>query len=399
MDLFASYLLDTLAVLFAIPAIMLVIELTAALVQFTPQGRGQSEINARPRIAVLVPAHNESNGILATLEDIKSQINSDDRLVVIADNCVDDTAAVSAAAGAEVIERKDPSRTGKGYALDFGLEQLRQDPPPVVIIIDADCHVAGGTIDQLAKVCAKTHRPVQAVDLMTAPENSTINHRVAEFAWRVKNWVRPLGLWALNLPCQLMGTGMAFPWEIVTSAHLASGSIVEDLKLGLDLAHIGYPPLFCPSAKVTSHFPSSIAGTQSQRKRWEQGHIHMILTTGPRFIYEAIMRGDLQLFVLTLDLTIPPISLLAILLAAMCSIAGLAAVCGLSSAPLIISASCSVALILAIFLSWLKYGRDVLPTSSTLSIVSYTLSKISIYCQLLSGNVTSSWVRTDRKIK
>ena len=52
----------------------------------------------------------------------------------------------------------------------------------------------------------------------------------------MKNWVRPLGLSNLNLPCQLMGTGMAFPWELIRSANLASGSIVEDTKLGLELA-------------------------------------------------------------------------------------------------------------------------------------------------------------------
>ena len=54
---------------------------------------------------------------------------------------------------------------------------------------------------------------MQILDLMTAPEDSPINYRVAEFAWRVNNWVRPLGLAALGLPCQLMGTGMAFPWD------------------------------------------------------------------------------------------------------------------------------------------------------------------------------------------
>jgi hypothetical protein len=89
-------------------------------------------------------------------------------------------------------------------------------------------------------------RPVQSLYLMTAPCESAINHQVAEFAWRLKNQVRPLGLRALGLPCQLMGTGMAFPWDIIRSAELASGFIVEDLKLGLDLADAGHPPVFCP---------------------------------------------------------------------------------------------------------------------------------------------------------
>ena len=105
----------------------------------------------------------------------------------------------------------------------WGLRHLGMDPPDIVIIVDADCRLADSAIDRLAAACAVTHRPVQALDLMTAPDESPINFRVAEFAWRLKNWVRPLGLRALGLPCQLMGTGMAFPWDLIRSADLASG--------------------------------------------------------------------------------------------------------------------------------------------------------------------------------
>ena len=126
-------------------------------------------------------------------------------------------------------------------------------------------------------------------------------------AGRVKNWVRPLGLMALKLPCQLMGTGMAFPWDVVRSADLASGRIVEDLKLGLDLALSGSPPLFCPSAVVTSEFSVSVKGADAQRERWEYGHINLILTLAPRLLYLAILRGNLGLLALTLDMAVPPL--------------------------------------------------------------------------------------------
>ena len=82
---------------------------------------------------------------------------------------------------------------------------------------------------------------------MICSPNSAQRTRVREFAWRVKNWVRPLGLSSLGLPCQLMGTGMAFPWEVIADARLATGSLAEDLKLGLELAANGHPPVFCPS--------------------------------------------------------------------------------------------------------------------------------------------------------
>src|SRR5262249_1158907 len=152
---------------------------------------------------VLVPAHNESIGLLPTLADIKAQMRASDRVVVVADNCTDDTAAVAAAAGAEVVARNDPDRKGKGYALAWGLRHLGLHPPEIVSMVDADCRLGVTAVDRLAGACAMTRRPVQALNLVISSDESPINSRVAEFAWRVKNWVRPCGLRALGLPCQL----------------------------------------------------------------------------------------------------------------------------------------------------------------------------------------------------
>jgi cellulose synthase/poly-beta-1,6-N-acetylglucosamine synthase-like glycosyltransferase len=394
---FVSYFLVTLAILLAVPVAMLLLEIVAALTLPAHKIAPHAKSTIRQHVAVLVPAHNESTGILFTLEDVKPQLRPGDRLLVVADNCTDDTAAVAATAGAETINRDEPTKKGKGYALDFGLKHLSLDPPQIVIVIDADCRVEEGAIDRLATTCATTHRPVQALDLMIAPDDSPINYRVAEFAWRVKNWVQPLGLSALNLPCQLMGTGMAFPWELIRSADLASGSIVEDLKLGIELTQAGSPPLFCPSACVKSYFPLSIEGAKNQRKRWETGHISMILTTVPRFIYEAVSRRNMGLLALTIDLAIPPLSLLVILLAGMSLVAGLTILFALSPLALIISATCFMALVLAILLSWLKYARDILPPSAILLVASYVFAKLPIYRHLLSGSAAPRWTRTDRE--
>src|SRR5690242_4125823 len=125
---FISYLLGSLALLLAIPVCMLVLEIFAALI--LPRNNSLiQQNNTRNQVAVLVPAHNESTGILSTLTDIKGQLQTGDRLIVIADNCVDDTALVATSAGVEVIKRDEPTKMGKGYALDFGLRQLRHDPP------------------------------------------------------------------------------------------------------------------------------------------------------------------------------------------------------------------------------------------------------------------------------
>ena len=395
--IFISFFLTALAILFAIPAVIFFIEIFAAIALPQRDYPVSTSNRSQQRVAVLVPAHDESAGLLPTLSDIKLQIRAGDRLLVVADNCTDDTIAVAAAAGAEVVERNEPERKGKGYALAWGLRHLGVDPPEIVIVIDADCRLAEGMIDRLASACAATHRPVQALDLMIAPNGCPIDFKVAEFAWRVKNWVRPLGLTALGLPCQLMGTGMAFPWDVIGSVNLASGSTVEDLKLGLDLALARNPPLFCPFPGVSSDFPVTVEGARSQRQRWEQGQIATIAVVVPRFIFFAVMRGDLNLLALALDAAIPPLSLLAILVTIMLVVAGLATVLGVSSVALPVSVVSFVALVGGIFLSWLRYGRDILQPSSIFLMFTYVVGKLPFYIRILSRKFNSEWVRTDRR--
>jgi cellulose synthase/poly-beta-1,6-N-acetylglucosamine synthase-like glycosyltransferase len=387
----ASYLLAALAILLAIPTLTFLFETIAAIA--LPQPPGPSGPH-RLRIAALVPAHNESASILPTLTDIRQQLQGRDRLVVVADNCNDDTAAVAAAAGAEVAERHDTERVGKGYALDFGLAHLAADPPEIVIIIDADCRLADRAIEELATTCSATHRPVQALYLMGPPSHTTINYAAAEFAWRIKNWIRPLGLRALGLPCQLVGTGMAFPWDVIRKANIADGHIVEDLKLGLELAQFGDPPIFCPTAMVNSEFSVSVTGAQTQRMRWEHGHM-AIIGTVPQLLYRALAQHNWPLLALALDISVPPLALLGLLALAVTALAGLAAAVGFSPTALFIGASNVAALAFAVFVVWLRHGRDLLPLPALFSLVTFVVGKIPLYLQSLRRR-QSTWIRTDR---
>jgi cellulose synthase/poly-beta-1,6-N-acetylglucosamine synthase-like glycosyltransferase len=394
---FFSFILAAIAFLLAVLVFIFLIEVFAAVALPQRQRPSPPAKYSDGKVAVLVPAHNESTGLLPTLEDIKAQLRPADRLLVVADNCTDDTGAVAATAGADVISRNDLERTGKGYALAWGLRHLEVNPPDIVIVIDADCRLADTLIARLAAACAMTHRPVQALDLMIAPEDSPISSRVAEFAWRVKNWVRPLGLKALGLPCQLMGTGMAFPWEVIRSTELASGLIVEDLKLGLDLAVAGNAPVFLPSARVTSEFPSSPEGTLAQRRRWEQGHLGMILTMVPRLIVLAIRQTNLDLLALALDVAVPPLSLLATLVLVVFVLSALATLLGFASTAILVSTVSLVAFVIGVLLSWLKFGRDVLPPSAILLIAPYIIRKLPLYGRILFQRSRSQWIRSDRK--
>ena len=392
----ANSLLLCVAILLAVPVLVFFVEIVAGCVLQQRDRFAHLDGETAHRVAVLIPAHNESAGLLPTLADVKTQLRNTDRIVVVADNCTDDTSTVAAGAGSEVVERKEPGKMGKGFAIARGLQYLAADPPDILIVIDADCRLAHDTLDKLAAACAFSGRPVQGNYIMAAPANAPIGMRVAEFAHLVKDTVRPLGLKALGLPCQLMGTGMAFPWKVIRSVDVASGLLIEDLKLGLDLALAGYPPEFCPSATLMSEFPSSSQGIQSQRLRWERGHLGMILLFAPRLILISIMRGNTALLAQSLDAAVPPVILLAILVVGLTLLAALTMLLNGSPTALIIGSVSTFCLFLGIFLAWFKYGRQNLPARAALAILAYVFSKLHVYGRILSSKSGSQWTRTDR---
>jgi cellulose synthase/poly-beta-1,6-N-acetylglucosamine synthase-like glycosyltransferase len=241
----------------------------------------------------------------------------------------------------------------------------------------------------------KRNRPVQCLDLMLSPTGAGLKAKIAEFAWVVKNQVRPLGYARLGLPCQLMGTGMAFPWSAISKINLANGNLAEDMKLGIDLSKSGDSPLFYEDALVTSYFPSASEAQATQRTRWEHGHLNMILKQAPRLILQSIVDGDKDLLAITLDLCVPPLALLVVMLAGLAAVSGFAYVSGVTYIPLLIAGSSIAILAAAIALAWWGWGRRIISLFTFLLIPVYVLSKIPHYIGFLF-NREKKWVRTDR---
>ena len=387
-----TWLLSLVALCIFVPALVLFAQVLLACL---PVRSRTDEDGRRPRVAVLVPAHNEALIIRSTLASVAPQLLAQDRLLVVADNCTDDTAQLARSAGAEVVERDNDLLRGKGYALDFGVRHLAQRPPEVVIIVDADCQVGEGAIDLLARRCLEASRPVQALYLMRAPAGAGLKVQIAEFAWRVKNLVRPRGWARLGLPCQLMGAGMAFSWRDLVAVDLANGHLVEDLKLGLDFCRIGKPPLFCPDAQVTSQFPLSQEGLSSQRTRWEHGHLGVILAEVPKLLVSAVTRRNAPLLAMTLDLLVPPLALLVMALVGVACVAWLAALLFGITAPAWVATGALVMVGVAVLLAWGRFSRELIPFSVLLYAPFYAARKIPLYLGFLIKRQVE-WVRSKR---
>lgn len=385
-----------------LPALLTVMwftEVLAGCVALRNEGSARfAEPNAPShRSTVLIPAHNEGAGILPTLHDVQAQLGPRDDILVVADNCTDDTAAIARRAGAEAIVRTDPERRGKGYALEFGVLHLGQNPPDVVIVLDADCRLGDNALRLLSASAMATMRPAQSLYLMHAPDGAPTGKSLSLFAWRVKNWIRPLGLKLFGLPTQLVGTGMAFPFNQLAGRDLGNSRLAEDCALGIALASAGHPPLFVSDAKVYSHFPVSQTGSESQRERWEKGHLDNIIDLVPGALLKSLSLGSLGLAAMAIDMAVPPLSLLVLVTTACVMLGGAAFGLGASPVALVIPLLSLLLLAVGTVLAWRVVGRDVLPARDLLLLPLHAIRKLGFYYGIASGRASSSWIRTDRK--
>jgi cellulose synthase/poly-beta-1,6-N-acetylglucosamine synthase-like glycosyltransferase len=386
-----ALLLGTIAGLLGIPILVFTLECFAALL---PHRSPALSLN-RPRIDVLMPAYNEALGIADTLNTVLPQLVEGDRLIVIADNCNDQTAAIAQSMGATVAERHNLERQGKGYALAHGLTLISAQPPAVVVMLDADCTVHPGTIDHIARVAIAQQRPVQALYLLTQPAQPEPKSAVSALAFIVKNWVRPRGLDCLGLPCFLTGTGMAFPWAVINSVSLGTNNIVEDMQLAVDLAIAGYPPKFCLAGQITGQLPQQPLAAVSQRMRWEHGHLKTLLTQVPRLWTAGWQQKRIDLLAMAGDLSVPPLSLLVMLWGVLTTIAGLASQLGMPWWPVQLLVLEGLGLLSSILVAWLRFGRDRLPLQALLAVPLYLLWKIPLYVAFVFRPQTR-WIRTER---
>ncbi len=392
--MFALVPLAIVGLAISLVSLLLLVEIASSALR--PRARRIRAGEAPPRYVVLIPAHNEAELIGATVRRAVRQLNAGSRLLVVADNCDDATARLARAAGAEVIERQDPARRAKGYALAYGVAHLASEPPQALIVMDADCRAGDGTFDLLARRTVATMRPVQSVNLMVPPARATLRLRMAAFAWAVRNHLRPAGLARLSLPCQLTGTGMAFAWPLLERVNFATGSLVEDLHLGLQFARRGTAPLLEPGALVTSQFAESSEGQDSQRRRWEHGHLELLTRHAPALLWTSLRLRNVPLFILLCDLCVPPLALFSMAVAAYGLLGAAALAWDPAGLPLaVLGLVAAGAFALAVAIGWRLAGRNWVSAGELLSVPLYVLRKLPLYLGFLF-NPQKGWTRTKR---
>ena len=381
-----------IALLVSFPLLYLSLEVCFGLV---PSRRRTTSAGAMDRIAILIPAHDEEPVIEGTIRALRERIGRDSDILVVADNCSDETAHAARAAGANVVERHDEFLKGKGHALAFGRDYLQAtNPPDIVIVLDADCQLDAGGDLVLARAVLSTGEVAQASNLLFSQANSPPLVQISNFAMLVKNLVRARGLERLGGGGLLFGTGMAFPWAIFSRAPLASSDVVEDMQLALWLARSGIKVHLEERARVTSG-AAGVAESAGQRRRWEHGFLRTALRNALPLLAEGILRRSRSLMTLGLHLMVPPLALLLILASsALVALAGIAAQFGFWGPAAFLGASLLLASAL-LLVTWALEGRSALSGRALMAVPLYAMWKLPIYAGFIISR-QKNWNRTPR---
>ena len=305
----------------AIVLCLLVIPGTALLAILTLAGSTRMREPRSPpatgKIALIVPAHNEGARIERTLFNLLAEAGADPatEVIVVADNCTDDTASVAEKAGARVLIRTDVSKRGKGYALDFAFRALLKEDFTYFLVIDADSEVDTGFLHVMR---CHFSSGVMAVQSRYAVLNSddSVRTKLMALALCAFNVLRPRGRAAMGWSCGLLGNGFALRREVLQNIPYTAGSVVEDLEYHLVLIWHGVRVAFADTAVVRGDMPSSGAGVKSQRTRWEGGRLRMVMEHAPGLMRD-FLRGRGNALEPLLDLLLLPLSYHVLILCAM----------------------------------------------------------------------------------
>ena len=345
------------------------------------------EGRANFRLAVIVPAHNEQMLAGRCVASLRASGGPELKILVVAHNCTDATAANAVVAGGEALIYNDSNAVGKGFALRYGFEHALANGVDAVMVVDADSVVSPNTVADIQSAFASGTRVLQCrYEMESTTERSST--RLSALAFRAFNVVRPRGRARLGLSAGIVGNGFAIHRTVLEAIPYDAFSVVEDLEYHLHLVMAGEKVEYLDRAMISADFPESRAGEAVQRSRWEGGRIHTARVWALPLLGK-IVRGQFRLFEPLCDLTGMPMALGAFAL--------ILAVC-LPLNWLRWYASLSLLIVLAHVVTAAWVGPRFLSTLQLLALSPlYILRKLWMIPGVIRGSSSkAAWVRTER---
>ncbi|PWI16760.1 glycosyl transferase [Streptomyces sp. Act143] len=244
----------------------------------------------RPRLAVLIPAHNEADRIGAAIDGLRDQTRRPDLVIVVCDNCTDDTAATAVAHGAQVFHTQGNTHKKAGalnQAIAWILPHL--DDRDLLLVQDADTVLA----PSFAETALTTfNRKVGAVGGVFYGEQGGgllgLLQRMEfhRYAWELERTGGKAQV--------LTGTGTMFRARVLREVRAARragvigggtgyyslASLTEDDEMTKAVKTLGYRAMSPAGCAVTTEVMPTLGKLWHQRLRWQRGALENLRDYG-----------------------------------------------------------------------------------------------------------------------
>ncbi len=248
-----------------------------------------------PFVTVVIPAYNEQDSILGPILSLRSQTRLADRIIVLADNCTDDTVFIAMATGASVVETSD-NGDGKAGALNRLLDKIMPllHDEDTILVMDADTMLTErfieSTIETLFGPTKKDIAGVGGIFLADdAPWSMVRQLQSNEYVRYRRRLARRHGRALV-----LTGTGTVFKVGFLREAREARregrlpdrgrtggvydiSALTEDNELTICAKELGHRVVSPKDCTVTTAMMPTWRSLFRQRLRWQRGALENLI--------------------------------------------------------------------------------------------------------------------------
>lgn len=266
----------------------------------------------KTRFVIAIPAHDEAQVIEATVRRLYA-MNYPVPLFsvhIVADHCSDDTAALARQAGAQVHERDEGPRTGKGAALSWLFQRILGHRCDAVVVFDSDTHVDPNFLSVMDARLAHGAQVIQGQHVIRNPDRGWF----PALTWAmflVDNRFQNLGRSNLGWSAKHMGDSICFRADVLRQIGWGEG-LTEDYQLRQRLLLEGIKIVYEPTAIGRGEAPSTWTQARMQRARWLRGTRDASHQFARRLLMEGIKGRDLALLDGALQAYLPSYSTLTL---------------------------------------------------------------------------------------
>ncbi len=397
MNIIIEIILSILLLLFGV---IIIYQVILTLFSLRVKAKETVDTGIKRKFAIVVPAHNEEQIIAKTVYSLFALIYPRKLydVVVVADNCTDNTASVARGLGALVYERSNQEKQGKGYALRWIFDRLLNSEVDydAFIVIDSDSLVSGNYLEVMNDYLDRGSRVIQSRDLVL-PKPGNWSIEATRIGFMLFNYVKPLGRKSLNLNIGLRGNGMCFSTEVLKKFPWQAWSLTEDVEYGLQLMQKGIKIDFAPEATVWAQMPVQSSNAVSQRSRWEIGRRQITRQYAGYFLKSAIRNRSFMHLDIFIELMTPPFVNTMLYVGLLSILSFLLWLTGIISILFTwLWAGLAIAGLIYLFLGLYSAGADRSMYRSVFYIPIYIFWKLKVYLSRVHPEREVKWIRTTR---